>query len=67
MDGGAGEVKIYDSDSYKLLGSIKLKDDADSMAFDPSTKYMYVVNGGKGAHMAYSLISVIDTTAIKTG
>ncbi len=66
VDGGAGEVKIYDSESYKPIGSIKLRDDADSMAYDPSTKYMYVVNGGEGAHMAYSLISVVDTTAGKS-
>jgi DNA-binding beta-propeller fold protein YncE len=65
VDGGAGEVKIYDSDSYKPIGSIKLTEDADSSVFDSSTKYMYVVNGGDGAHMAYSLVSVIDTTAEK--
>jgi DNA-binding beta-propeller fold protein YncE len=63
VDGGAGEVKIYDSDSYKPIGSIKLTEDADSSAFDPSTKYMYVVNGGGDAHMEYSIVSVIDTTA----
>jgi DNA-binding beta-propeller fold protein YncE len=65
VDGGVGEVKIYDSDSYKSTGSIKLRDDADSMAYDPSTKYMYVVNGGEGAKMAYSFVSVVDTTAGK--
>jgi DNA-binding beta-propeller fold protein YncE len=65
VDGGAGEVKIYDGDSYKPMGSIKLRDDADSMTYDPSTKYMYVVNGGKDAHMAYSFVSVVDTTAGK--
>jgi DNA-binding beta-propeller fold protein YncE len=66
VDGGAGEVKIYDSDSYKPVGSIKLRDDADSMTYDPSTKYMYVVNGGEGAHMTYSFVSVVDTTAGKS-
>ena len=66
VDGGTGEVKIYDTDSYKRTGSIKLREDADSMAYDPSTKYMYVVNGGEGAKMAYSLISVVDTTAGKS-
>jgi DNA-binding beta-propeller fold protein YncE len=65
VDGGVGAVKIYDSDSYKPLGSIKLRDDADSMAYDSSSKYMYVVNGGEGAKMAYSFISVVDTTAGK--
>jgi DNA-binding beta-propeller fold protein YncE len=66
VDGGAAEVKIYDSDSYKPAGTIKLRDDADSMVYDPSTKYMYVVNGGEGAKMAYSFVSVVDTTAGKS-
>jgi DNA-binding beta-propeller fold protein YncE len=64
-DAGVGEVKIYESDSYKLIGSIKLLQNADSMAYDPSTKYMYVVNGGDDAHLAYSMISIVDTTAAK--
>src|ERR1700686_1541120 len=57
VDGGAAEVKIYDTDSYKPVGSIKLRDDAAQMTYDPSTKYMYVVNGGEGAHMTYSFVS----------
>jgi DNA-binding beta-propeller fold protein YncE len=65
VDGGAAEVKIYQGDTYKRLGGIKLEDDADSMAYDPSTKYMYVVNGGRGAHAAFSFISVLDTTTDK--
>jgi DNA-binding beta-propeller fold protein YncE len=65
VDGDAAEVKVYQGDSYKPAGNIKLMDDADSSVFDPSTKYMYVVNGGNGAHMASTLISVIDTTATK--
>ena len=65
VDGDTAEVKIYQTDSYKPVGSIKLKEGADSSAYDPSTKYMYVVNGGKDAHMAFTLISVIATTAAK--
>jgi DNA-binding beta-propeller fold protein YncE len=65
VDGGVGEVKIFDSDTYKPAGTIKLRDDADSMTYDPSTKYMYVVNGGEGAHMTYSFVSVVDTTTGK--
>jgi DNA-binding beta-propeller fold protein YncE len=42
-----------------------LLDDADSMTYDPSTKYMYVVNGGDDAHMSYSNVSIVDTTAGK--
>jgi DNA-binding beta-propeller fold protein YncE len=65
VDGDPGEVKVYHSDSFQPLGSIKLKEDADSSAYDPSTKYMYVVNGGKGAQMTSTMISVVDTTTAK--
>src|ERR1700730_15894481 len=54
-----GDVKIYQGDSYKSVGSIKLAANADSSAYDPSTKYMYVVNGGTGPPMTYAFISVI--------
>jgi DNA-binding beta-propeller fold protein YncE len=54
-----------DGRSYKPIGNIELNEDADSMAYDPSTKYMYVVNRGKEAHMPYSLLSVIDTTVAR--
>jgi len=66
VDGDLGEVKIYETDSYKTVGSIKLKEGADSSAYDPSTKYMYVVNGGKDAHLPSAYISVIDTNTDKT-
>ena len=59
--GDAAAVQVYDSDSYKLLGEIKVSVDADSIAYDPATHYLYVVNGGREAHTPYSLISVIDT------
>jgi len=65
VEGDASAVKIYDSDSYKPLGEIKVSIDADSIAYDASTAYMYVVNGGREAHTPYSLISVIDTNGSK--
>jgi len=65
VDGDAAQVRIYNSDTYQPISSIELKEDADSSIFDPSTNYMYVVNGGKGAKMTYTLISIIDTTAAK--
>src|SRR5713226_8044813 len=65
VEGDASAVKVYDSDSYKLVGAIKLSIDADSIAYDPATNYLYVVNGGREAHTAYSLISVIDTNSSK--
>src|SRR3984893_1159893 len=63
--GDASAVQVYDSDSYKLLGDIKVAIDADSIAYDPATHHVYVVNGGREAHTPYSLISVIDTDKSK--
>ena len=65
VDGGAAEIKVYDTGSFKLAAQIKLADDADSITYDPATKYMYVVNGGRGAKASYSLISVVDTSTSK--
>lgn len=63
--GDASEVQVFDSDSYKMGAQIKVSIDADSIAYDPATHYMYVVNGGREAHTPYSLISVIDTNTSK--
>ncbi len=62
-DGGPGELKIYDGKTYDLIKSVKLLVDTDPIAFDPVTKYLYVVNGGRDAKMTYSMLSVIDTTS----
>src|SRR6267154_4016334 len=40
VDGDLGEVRIYDGDSYKPTGSIKLKEGADASSYDPKTKYL---------------------------
>ena len=63
--GDASAVQVYDADSYKLGSEIKVSIDADSIAYDPATHYMYVVNGGREAHTPFSLISVIDTNSAK--
>src|SRR5712671_5016514 len=65
VDGDASAVKVYDSDSYQMTGEIKVAIDADSIAYDSATNYMYVVTGGREAHTPYSLISVIDTSTAK--
>jgi DNA-binding beta-propeller fold protein YncE len=64
VDGEASEIKILDYDSYKLMGHIGLSIDSDPVAYDPDTKLLYVVNGGREAHTPYCLVSVVDT---KTG
>jgi DNA-binding beta-propeller fold protein YncE len=65
VDSDLGEVKIYETDSYKPAGSIKVREGADASSYDPSTKYFYVVNGGKDAKLANSYINVIDVAAGK--
>jgi DNA-binding beta-propeller fold protein YncE len=64
VDGEASEIKIFQYDSYKLIGHIQLTIDSDPVVFDQDTKYLYVVNGGREAHTPYCLISIVDT---KTG
>src|SRR3984893_19435237 len=41
IEGDASAVKIYDSDSFKPLGEVKVSVDADSLAYDPATSYLY--------------------------
>ncbi len=64
-DGEAGDLKIFDSTTYKLLSSVKLLEDADSIGYDPATKYLYIDNGGGDVHETFSMLSVVDTTAGK--
>jgi DNA-binding beta-propeller fold protein YncE len=64
-DGEAGDLKIFDSNTYKLLSSVKLLEDADSIGYDPVTKFLYIDNGGGDVHETYSMMSVVDTTAGK--
>src|SRR5580693_3157077 len=65
VDGEASEVKILDYDSYKLVGRTELTIDADPVVYDPSSKYLYVVNGGRAAKTPTCLISIVDTTTGK--
>jgi DNA-binding beta-propeller fold protein YncE len=65
VDGEASEVKILDYDSYKLVGRTELTIDADPVVYDPASKYLYVVNGGREAKTPNCLISIVDTTTGK--
>jgi len=65
VDGDASEIKVYDMTTYGMIGHVPLYIDADSQAYDPATKLMYVVSGGREAHTPYSYISIVDTTQLK--
>src|ERR1700737_3906104 len=60
VDGEASELKIYNYDTLELVGHTELTIDADPAVYDPATKYLYVVNGGRAAKTPYSLITVGD-------
>ena len=66
VDGDLGEIKIYETESYKPAGNIKLREGADASVYDPSTKTLYVVNGGKDAKLPNSYITVVEVDAAKT-
>jgi DNA-binding beta-propeller fold protein YncE len=61
--GGDGELKIFDGKTYDLIKSVKLLPDTDASVYDPATKYLYIVNGGKDIQMPYSMVSIVDTTS----
>ena len=62
-DGDAGDLKIFDGTTYSLVSTVKLLEDADSIGYDPATKYLYIDNGGGDVHQTFSMLSVVDTTA----
>lgn len=65
MDGDLGEVKMYETTTYKPIGSIKLREDADSSVYDQKTKLLYVVDGGKAAKLPNVFLDIVDTTTAK--
>jgi DNA-binding beta-propeller fold protein YncE len=65
VDSDLGEVKIYETSSYNPAGSIKVREGADSSGYDPSTKLLYVVDGGKDAKLPNAYLDIIDTTEDK--
>ena len=54
VDGDASAVKVYDGDNYQKIDEIKVSIDADSIAYDPATNYLYVVTRReRGAHTVF--------------
>src|SRR4029077_14568933 len=62
-DEGKGVLNIYDGKTYDPVKTVALKVDADSIGYDPATKYLYIDNGGDNAHEKFTMLSVVDTTA----
>ena len=65
-DGERGSVEIIDGKTYRTEKSVKLRPNADAIAYDPASQYLYVANGGADAKMTHSFISVVDTAQGET-
>lgn len=61
-DGGAGLLRIYDSNDYRQIKTIPNLPDADSIGYDPATKELYVTNGGESVKSDFAFLTVVDTT-----
>jgi DNA-binding beta-propeller fold protein YncE len=61
-DSGDGMTKIVDGKTYMIAGTIKLTPGADVMSYDPSTKRLWIVTGGKNASskMTETVLSEVD-------
>ncbi len=60
-NGGEGTCKIYAGDTFKLIDSLPLGEDADHVGYDPATKYLYA---GYGSTKSGAL-GIIDTRTNK--
>jgi hypothetical protein len=48
-NGGGSSVTIFNSETYRLVGGVKLPDrDTDDILYEPVTKRVFTFNGGKG-------------------
>src|SRR6266852_6232862 len=58
-NGTDGRLRVYDGDTFKLLNTLDIGEDADNVRYDPAEKRVYVAYGGdeEGG------IAVIDTAS----
>ncbi len=48
-NGGGSSVTIFDPETYKVVGDVKIPDrDTDDILYEPVTKRVFTFNGGKG-------------------
>jgi len=45
-NGADGKLRVYDGDSFNLLNTIDIGEDADNVRYDPAEKRVYVAYGG---------------------
>src|SRR5713101_7130815 len=60
-NGTDGKLRVYDGESFKLLETIDIGEDADNVRYDPAEKRVYVAYGGDDV----GGIAVMDATTDK--
>ncbi len=60
-DGPAGSVKVFRGSNYELVKTVEPLPAPDGALYDPASRYLYVITGGEGAKLGYSLIAIVDT------
>jgi DNA-binding beta-propeller fold protein YncE len=60
-NGTDGKLRIYDGESFNLLDTIEIGEDADNVRYDPAEKQIFVAYGGDDA----GGIAVIDAATGK--
>jgi len=45
-NGADGKLRLYDGDSFELLNTVDIGEDADNVRYDPAEKKIYVAYGG---------------------
>ncbi len=60
-NGSDGKLRVYDGESFKLLDTIDIGEDADNVRYDPAEKRVYVAYGGDDV----GGIAVMDATTGK--
>ncbi len=56
-NGGDGTCKIFAGDTFRLINSLAVGDDADHVGYDPATKYLYIGTGDAKS----GALAIIDT------
>jgi DNA-binding beta-propeller fold protein YncE len=60
-NGTDGKLRAYDGDTFKLLNTLDIGEDADNVRYDPTEKRVYVAYGGDNE----GGIAVIDAASMK--
>jgi len=58
---GAGSNNVVDAATYKIVGTVTLAADANSLGFDRDANLLYVINSGRDVKEMFSRLSIVDT------